>query len=201
MKCLTQSVRGPCLLTLGWSHPGLQVLGDFKARRAEGRSRSEYHRLLRKDLAFYYGYNSFLMGKLLELYPLTEIMDALEANEVPRPVTIRVNTLKARRRDLAQSLINRGVNLESVGEWSKVGLVVFDSQVPIGATPEVGSGRCGRPRQGPCLICSCCSTWRATTWCKAPVRFSPAWPWHRSRESACLTCVPHQGARPRTCLH
>ena len=61
-----------------------------------------------------------MMDKFLQIFPVSEIMDVLEANEVQRPVTIRTNLLKTRRRDLAQALINRGVNLDPVGKWSKV---------------------------------------------------------------------------------
>lgn len=119
----------------------IEVLCNFSSKREQGKDRTEYIDLLKKDLCTYYSYNSFLMEKFMDLFPLSELVDFLEANEVHRPVTIRTNTLKTRRRDLAQALINRGVNLDPLGKWSKVGLVIYDSSVPIGATPEYLSGQ------------------------------------------------------------
>ncbi|NXA41870.1 NOP2 methyltransferase, partial [Eudromia elegans] len=118
----------------------VEVLQDFGVKREEGRSRQEYLALLRRDMAAYYSYSDFLLRKLMDIFPLPELINFLEANEVPRPVTIRTNTLKTRRRDLAQALINRGVNLDPLGKWSKTGLVIYDSSVPIGATPEYLAG-------------------------------------------------------------
>ncbi|NXQ54744.1 NOP2 methyltransferase, partial [Anthoscopus minutus] len=118
----------------------MEVLQDFGVKREEGRSRQEYLELLRRDMAAYYSYSDFLLTKLMDIFPLPELVNFLEANEVPRPVTIRTNTLKTRRRDLAQALINRGVNLDPLGKWSKTGLVIYDSTVPIGATPEYLAG-------------------------------------------------------------
>ncbi|XP_053860378.1 probable 28S rRNA (cytosine(4447)-C(5))-methyltransferase [Vidua macroura] len=118
----------------------MEVLQDFGVKREEGRSRQEYLALLRRDMAAYYSYSDFLLTKLMDIFPLPELINFLEANEVPRPVTIRTNTLKTRRRDLAQALINRGVNLDPLGKWSKTGLVIYDSTVPIGATPEYLAG-------------------------------------------------------------
>jgi len=118
----------------------LHALSDFKKNRQEGRSRHEYLKVLIKDLMTYYSYNQYFMEYLVDLFPGGEILEFLEACEVRRPVTIRSNSLKTRRRDLAQSLINRGVNLDPIGKWSKVGLVVYDSSVPVGATPEYLAG-------------------------------------------------------------
>ncbi|KAM9565520.1 28S rRNA (cytosine(4447)-C(5))-methyltransferase isoform 1-T1 [Guaruba guarouba] len=118
----------------------VEVLQDFVVKREEGRTRQEYLALLRRDMAAYYSYSDFLLTKLMDIFPLPELINFLEANEVPRPVTIRTNTLKTRRRDLAQALINRGVNLDPLGKWSKTGLVIYDSSVPIGATPEYLAG-------------------------------------------------------------
>ncbi|XP_068629620.1 uncharacterized protein [Battus philenor] len=116
------------------------VLSDFNHLKQEGRSRCEYTDLLLKDLCMYYSYNEFLMEILMQIFPVQELVEFLEASEVSRPVTIRTNSLKTRRRDLAQALINRGVNLDPVGKWSKVGLVIYSSTVPVGATPEYLAG-------------------------------------------------------------
>ncbi|KAG2157345.1 NOL1/NOP2/sun family RNA met [Suillus clintonianus] len=118
----------------------VRILGNFSKLGAKGRLRSEYVEQLVSDIASYYGYNDFLAEKFFQLFPVSEAIEFFEANEVSRPVTIRTNTLKTRRRDLAQSLINRGVNLEPIGKWTNVGLQVFESSVPIGATPEYLSG-------------------------------------------------------------
>ncbi|KAK3694348.1 NOL1/NOP2/sun family-domain-containing protein [Podospora appendiculata] len=118
----------------------IRVLEDFSKLAEEGRSRAEYTNQLLKDFCAYYGYNEYLAEKLINLFPAREAFAFFEANETARPIVIRTNTLRTHRRDLAQALINRGVTLEPVGKWSKVGLQIFDSNVPLGATPEYLAG-------------------------------------------------------------
>nr|CAB3264458.1 probable 28S rRNA (cytosine-C(5))-methyltransferase [Phallusia mammillata] len=118
----------------------MSVLSDFANKRDPETKRKDYVNTLKKDLETYYSYNKFLLSKLIDLFPQNELIAFLEANEVSRPITVRTNTLKTKRRDLAQALIARGVNLDPLGKWTKVGLVVYDSSVPVGATPEYLAG-------------------------------------------------------------
>ncbi|QYT05732.1 tRNA (Cytosine-5)-methyltransferase NCL1 [Trichoderma simmonsii] len=118
----------------------IRVLDDFANLAEEGRSRAEYTAQLLKDICGYYGYSPYLAEKLFNLFTPREAFAFFEANEMARPVVIRTNTLRTHRRDLAQALINRGVTLEPVGKWSKVGLQIFEANVPLGATPEYLAG-------------------------------------------------------------
>jgi len=118
----------------------VRVLDDFSKMAEEGRSRAEYTAQLLKDICAYYGYSPYLAEKLFNLFPPKEAFAFFEANESARPIVIRTNTLRTHRRDLAQALINRGVTLEPVGKWSKIGLQIFESTVPLGATPEYLAG-------------------------------------------------------------
>ena len=107
---------------------------------AKLRPRSEYVKQMTKDFKILYGYNDFLTDQVLSLFAPAEALAFADAAEGSRPTTLRTNPLKTKRRDLAAALIGRGVNLDPVGDWSKVGLVVYESKVPIGATPEYLAG-------------------------------------------------------------
>ena len=102
--------------------------------------RAEMMQQLQEDCATYYGYLPFLIGKFFDLFSPTQAIEFLQANETDRPVTIRANTLKTRRKDLQQSLQARGMRVEAMDKWTKVGMVVYQSPVPIGATPEYLAG-------------------------------------------------------------
>lgn len=117
-----------------------RVLTSFAELADPSRSRTDYIQGLLADICAYYGYSPFLAEKLWSLFPPSEALAFFDANETPRPLVIRTNTLRTHRRELAHSLINRGVTLEPIGKWSKVGLQVFESQVPLGATPEYLAG-------------------------------------------------------------
>jgi len=116
------------------------VLANFKTLREENKSRGDYLNELKLHFCAYYGYNQELMEIFFKQFAPQELMQFLESSEKQRPMTIRTNQLKTRRKDLAQTLIQRGVNLDPLAEWSNVGLVVYESKVPIGATPEYLAG-------------------------------------------------------------
>ena len=119
----------------------IRILGDFRTLGQPNKSRTDYVDLLIKDICIYYGYTPFMAEKLFSLFTPMEAFAFFEANETARPVVIRTNTLRTNRRSLAQALINRGVVLEPLGKWTKVGLQVFESAVPLGATPEYLAGQ------------------------------------------------------------
>ncbi|KYR02812.1 NOL1/NOP2/Sun family protein [Tieghemostelium lacteum] len=117
----------------------VDILENFSKERKEGVSRSQYVERLKEDISTYFGYSMWLVDLFMKIFSVSESLEFFEANETPRPLTIRCNTLKTRRKDLAEALISRGVNLEPI-KWSQVGLTIFDSQVAIGATPEYLAG-------------------------------------------------------------
>ncbi|KAI4100681.1 MAG: hypothetical protein L6R37_005300 [Teloschistes peruensis] len=118
----------------------IRILDNFSTLHDPSRSRSSYTSQLIEDVCIYYGYSTYLAEKLFSLFTPSEAFAFFESNETPRPLVIRTNTLRTSRRVLAQALINRGVTLEPVGKWSKVGLQIFESHVPLGATPEYLAG-------------------------------------------------------------
>eukprot|EP01061_Rhynchopus_euleeides_P029433 TRINITY_DN4820_c1_g1_i2.p1 TRINITY_DN4820_c1_g1~~TRINITY_DN4820_c1_g1_i2.p1 ORF type:complete len:714 (+),score=348.75 TRINITY_DN4820_c1_g1_i2:87-2144(+) len=118
----------------------IRVLEAMSELREEEHSRDEYLKILRKDLVYVYEYSPWLMRKLADLFPPRELFEFLEVNEKQRPLTVRVNTLKTSRRDLAQAMTRKGMSVEPTGPWCKVGLQIFESDVAVGSTPEYLAG-------------------------------------------------------------
>ena len=118
----------------------LEVLAAFSSRREEGRSRAEYVEQLGAFMSELHGYLPELVQYFLTMFGPAETLEFLEYSDKPRPMVIRTNTLKTRRKDLALALMKRGVTLDPLSSWSKVGLKIIESPVPIGATPEYLSG-------------------------------------------------------------
>jgi 25S rRNA (cytosine2870-C5)-methyltransferase len=119
----------------------LKVLSSFATLRDPEISRAQYISQLQQLYCQMYSYNANLIELFLQMFSPHETKAFLEAMDEQRPVTLRTNTLKTKRKDLAQALIQRGVDLESVGQWSKVGIKINESKVPIGATPEYLQGQ------------------------------------------------------------
>eukprot|EP00531_Pseudo-nitzschia_arenysensis_P014806 CAMPEP_0116143112 /NCGR_PEP_ID=MMETSP0329-20121206/15275_1 /TAXON_ID=697910 /ORGANISM="Pseudo-nitzschia arenysensis, Strain B593" /LENGTH=638 /DNA_ID=CAMNT_0003638407 /DNA_START=44 /DNA_END=1960 /DNA_ORIENTATION=+ len=117
----------------------LEVLGDFKERREPERSRKEYVDQLGLFIAELYGYLPELVEYFLTMFSPSEALEFVDYSDKVRPMVIRTNTLKTRRKDLALAP-NEERQLDPLANWSKVGLKIMESPVPVGATPEYLSG-------------------------------------------------------------
>ena len=118
----------------------LRTLADFKTKKDPSRSKVEYVIELRKYYCKYFSYSNELMEYLMDMFNPHECFNFLEMMDTNRPTTIRINTLKTKKRELAQALAEKNVNLEPLDEISKVCLKVNSSKVPIGATTEYLAG-------------------------------------------------------------
>ena len=83
----------------------IKVLSNFKELRDAAKSRSDYMDQLKEDVSHCYDYNLDILELLFDLFAPSECLEFIEANENARPMTIRTNTLKTKRKDLAKVLI------------------------------------------------------------------------------------------------
>lgn len=131
LNALKQQIHDDASLLTSWRKA--KELGDR-------RTRDQVFKSLVQNCSTYFGYSEELAEYFLQMFSPEQAIKFFEANEQHRPLTIRTNSLKARRSSLMQSLTNRKVQVDPIGTWTKVGLKVYSSQVPVGATPEYLGG-------------------------------------------------------------
>mmetsp|Transcript_5422 Transcript_5422/g.13350 ORF Transcript_5422/g.13350 Transcript_5422/m.13350 type:complete len:641 (-) Transcript_5422:132-2054(-) len=124
-------------------HDAAALLSNWRKAKQLGdkRTREEVLSGLVGDCSTYFGYSEELAEYFLRMFAPEQAIQFFEANEKSRPLTIRTNSLKARRQSLMQSLTARKVQVDPIGAWTKVGLKVYESAVPVGATPEYLGGQ------------------------------------------------------------
>jgi len=83
----------------------VKVLSNFKDLRDTDKSRGEYLDEVLEDVCSAFDYNRSLVEVIFNLFAPSEAIEFIEANENARPLTIRTNTLKTKRKDLAKVLI------------------------------------------------------------------------------------------------
>lgn len=132
LNAIKQAIQDDAALLGNWRKA--KKLGDVS-------SREEVFLRLVGNCSKYYGYSEELADYFLRMFSAEQAVQFFEANEQHRPMTIRTNSLKANRNTLMASLTARKVHVDPVGPWTKVGLKVYESAVPIGATPEYLGGQ------------------------------------------------------------
>ncbi|CAE6189747.1 unnamed protein product [Arabidopsis arenosa] len=119
----------------------VKVLDKFSQLRQQGLARSVYVDQLKHDLAIRYGYSRFLITTLAEMFSPAELFKLIKEFEKPRPTHIRTNSLKTRRRYLAQQLLDQGFQVFLPADWSNDGLVIEDGLAgSIDFTPQYMAG-------------------------------------------------------------
>jgi ribosomal RNA methyltransferase Nop2 len=118
----------------------LQRLTELKGQGPHTESRVPLLIELKKLFCKYFSYNMELMEYIMQLFNPAECLAFLEMMDTPRPVTIRINSIKTQRAGLVKALTEKTVAMEPVDEVSKMAFKINSSKVPIGATPEYLAG-------------------------------------------------------------
>lgn len=78
----------------------LKILANYHENKTN-KSKVEYFIELKKLYQMYFGYNEELMEYIMSMFNPHECYNFLEMMNNERPMTIRVNTLKAKKKQLA----------------------------------------------------------------------------------------------------
>jgi len=73
-------------------------------------SKKYYFDLLKKEICFFYNYSIDLVDIFLTIIPIEEINEFFKSNETPRPLNVRINTIREKRENFRNNLDNIGIH-------------------------------------------------------------------------------------------
>jgi len=79
---------------------------------------------IKEDIQAAFNYHPNFIEIIFTLFSPEQAVQFIEACESTRPLTVRTNTLKIWRRDLSKKLLDKQIQSEPFGAWSKVGLTI-----------------------------------------------------------------------------
>jgi ribosomal RNA methyltransferase Nop2 len=103
-------------------------------------SKKYYFNLLKKEICNFFNYSNDLVKRFLELIPFDEIIEFFENNEKPRPLTIRLNSLKLDEKKIVKILQMRGIKLSLDPKFSFFAAILKKNNFKFGANPEFLGG-------------------------------------------------------------
>ena len=80
-----------------------EALADYRNRCDTSQPRRAYVQQFNADVCSYFGYSRELAALLSDLFTPAEALEFFGASDTDRPLVIRVNTLKTRRKDLQKA--------------------------------------------------------------------------------------------------
>lgn len=117
----------------------LSIISNFD-RFFWNTSKIYYFEVLKREISFVFGYNNDLISKFFDIIPLEEIEEFLFSNEIARPLTIRINSLKDNKAVFWDNLEKKGIKKIFTEKAMNFAAVIEKKNMKIGSNPEYLAG-------------------------------------------------------------
>ncbi|ABW97994.1 nop2 (nucleomorph) [Hemiselmis andersenii] len=103
-------------------------------------SKKYYLDLLKKEICLSYNYSIDLVEKFFNIIPMEEIDEFFKSNETPRPLTIRINSIRNGEENFQNNLRNMGIQKIFEEKLLNFAGIIKRKNIRLGKNPEFLAG-------------------------------------------------------------